>query len=503
MDVRTAPHAHPTVLTAVRLLDLVKFFSPVLPEIELPDENISLDEKVIFTVGAGLLFILSQIPIYGLVKDAPLQMADPFAALRPLFAMEQGSLLELGLLPVLTAAFVWQIAAGAKWLKVNFNYRLDRELFQSAQKLTAVALSAAFALALIASGYYDNVIRGFADGSNYGAYALIFVQIFGWSVIMTLLVEVIDKGYGFGSGVLCFVALNAATGLVRDVVGLELVSAAPGAEPQTYGVLAYLAKSFFSMEFSTIKNALVGIFTRSDVPNIGSVLVAVATGLATIILQNYRVELSVRSNKARGSSNVYPIRLLYTGALPVLYAFTVLANAQVFLHFAAKLVQPFHPFAASVLESTNDAGQVVSGLAFYLSPPASLTSSVLSPIRAVVYSAAVLVISTAFAQFWSYVSGSSPKDIAKQFKEQSIIIAGKRDVSVAKELSKFVPVASVTGAFVLAALALFGELVGASGKTVSVAVGVCAAFAILEEFMMDLQQSGGNSQFMNSIAGAQ
>lgn len=446
--------------------------------------------------------MLAQIPIYGLVKDATLNMADPFPALRPLFALEQGSLLELGLLPLITSAFAWQIAAGLRLVNVNFLYAQDRELFQSAQKLTAIALGSVFALALIASGYYDPVLRGVTEGSTpYTSYALIFVQIVGWNFIMTLLSEVIDKGYGFGSGALSFVALNAATQIVRDVVGLETVSAVPGGEPETYGVVTYLVKALFSLDLKTIKDAFIGIFSRGTFPNLPSVLILLLTGLFTIGLQNFRIELPVRSNRARGTANVYPIRLLYTGALPVLFAFTVLANVQLVLHFASLVVAPFYPVVANVLETRSETGAVASGIAFYFSAPASLTESALSPIRAVVYVSTVLVLATSFAHFWSQISGSSPKDIAKQFKEQSIIIAGKRDVSIAKELSRVVPVASVTGAAALSAIALVGELVGASGKTVAITVGVCAAFAILEDFMLDFQQSGGASQIMSSIAG--
>lgn len=448
--------------------------------------------------------MLSQLPIYGLVKDATLKMADPYPALRPLFAMEQGSLLELGLLPLITSAFAWQIAAGLRLINVNFIYAQDRELFQSAQKLTAIVLGSVFGLALIASGYYDPVLRGVTEGSvPYGTYAMIFVQIVGWNFLMTLISEVIDKGYGFGSGPLSFIALNAATQIVRDVVGLEAVTAVPDGEPQTYGVVTYLIKALFSMDLKTIKDALIGIFSRASFPNLPSVLVLLLTGLVTIGLQNFRIELPVRSNRARGSANVYPIRLLYTGALPVLFAFTVLANVQLSLHFASLAIAPFYPVVGKILETRSEAGSVVSGISFYFSAPASLTESLLSPIRAVVYTSSVLVLATSFALFWSQISGSSPKDIAKQFKEQSIIIAGKRDVSIAKELSRVVPVASVTGAFALASIALVGELVGASGKTVAVTVGVCAAFAILEDFMLDFQQSGGSSQIMNSIASYQ
>lgn len=503
MYVQTARKPRLELLTAVRLLDLVKVFSPVLPEIEFPDEKISLDEKVIFTIGAGLLFILSHLPIYGLIKDAPLKMTDPFPALRPLYAMEQGTLLELGLLPVITAAFVWQIAAGLRMVKVNLSYSQERELFQSAQKLTSFTLAVVFGVALVFSGYYEPVVRGAGSAVSWTTYVLILTQIVGWNFLLTLIVEVIDKGYGFGSGIVCLLSLNAATRLVRDVVGLEMVSTVPGGKPETYGVAIYLIKALFSFDLTTIKNAVIGVFSRAGFPTIGQVILALVTGLATIVLQNFRVELPIRSNKARGTANVFPIRLLYTGALPVLFAFTVLANAQVTLHFASVFVEPFYPLVAHLFESRSETGKVVSGLAFYISAPASFTESLLSPIRGVVYTSLILVLSAVFGRFWSGISGSAPKDIAQTFKDQGIVIAGRRDVSVTKELAKIIPVASQTGAVVLAALALVGELTGSRGRTVALTVGVCGAFSVLEDFMTDYQQSGGASQIMSSLGGYQ
>lgn len=503
MYVQTARKARLDLLTAVRLLDLVKVFSPVLPEIEFPDEKISLDEKVIFTIGAGLLFILSHLPIYGLIKDAPLKMTDPFPALRPLYAMEQGTLLELGLLPVITAAFVWQIAAGLRMVKVNLSYSQERELFQSAQKLTSFTLAVVFGVALVFSGYYEPVVRGAGSAVSWTTYVLILTQIVGWNFLLTLIVEVIDKGYGFGSGIVCLLSLNAATRLVRDVVGLEMVSTVPGGKPETYGVAVYLIKALFSFDLTTIKNAVIGVFSRAGFPTIGQVILALVTGLATIVLQNFRVELPIRSNKARGTANVFPIRLLYTGALPVLFAFTVLANAQVTLHFASVFVEPFYPLVAHLFESRSETGKVVSGLAFYISAPASFTESLLSPIRGVVYTSLILVLSAVFGRFWSGISGSAPKDIAQTFKDQGIVIAGRRDVSVTKELAKIIPVASQTGAVVLAALALVGEMTGSRGRTVALTVGVCGAFSVLEDFMADYQQSGGASQIMSSLGGYQ
>ena len=493
------PAPLPHLLTAVRLLDVVKILVPLLPEIELPDKLISVEEKLVYTVSSGSVFVMSHLPIYGLVKDAPLKMVDPLFAWRPLFAMEQGTLMELGLLPMFTAAFLWQVAAALKLVKANFMFSHDRELFQSAQKVTSFVLAAVFGASLIALGYFDAVIRGSSGASAWGWYMLIFLQIFGWNVMLTFMVEILDKGYGFGSGLLSYVAFNAATRLVRDVAGVELVSATPGGTPETYGVVTFLVKALLSMDFAEIKKAVTGIFFRSGFPTIGMVLIVLASGLVTIMLQNFRLELPVRSNKARGTANVYPIKMMYTGALPVLFAFTVMANMQIALHFASIALAPMNPVLAALVETRGESGAAIGGVSFYLSPPSSWTASLLSPARAVTYVASIVLLSVWFASLWCEVSGSAPKDIAKQFKDQEIIISGKRDTSASRDLAKVIPRSSVTGAALLTAVALVGEFVGASGKSVSVVVGVSSAFAIMEEFMVDLQQNGGSSQLMNSL----
>lgn len=489
-------------LTPVRLLDLVKIFLAFTPEVEFPDEKISLDEKVIFSVCGGFVFLLAQLPLYGLKPGAALEMADPFAALRPVFALEQGTLLELGLLPAITAAFVWQVAAGSRWLKTNLSYVQDRELFQTGQKITALVIATAFAAALIASGYYDGVVRatsaelekavaaGTPFAPSLGNYGLLFLQIVGWNFLLTLVIEIIDKGYGFGLGVMCLLALNAATSVVRDVVGMEAVAGGDPEKPQTYGVVAYLIKSLFSMDFGAIRTALVAVVSRAGAPTIWSVLAVVAVGLASIAVQNIRVELPVRSSKARGTANIYPIRMVYTGALPVLFALTVLANVQVATYFGAIFARSWNPVVAHVLESVS----------LHVSAPTLIAAAATAPLRLVSYLVLLVALATAFAPFWANISGLAPKDIAKQFKEQSVIIAGKRDASVAKELGKVIPVAARTGAFVLAAIVVVGETLGLDGKAAAVVIGINAAFAVLEEFMSDLQQSGGASQIMNSLA---
>jgi protein transport protein SEC61 subunit alpha len=482
---------------------LVKFFLPILPEIESPIDRVSFDERVVFTIASAIIFLLAQFPVYGLKRDAFLELQDPLYSFRPIFAMEKGTLLELGLLPVVTSSLLWQLGAGLRLIKVNFNLRSDRELFQSGQKLTSFALAIVYTLGLIGAGYYNTAVKGFdasVDALGFppvGALGLILLQVVGTSFIITLMVEVFDKGYGFGSGFLSFLALQAATNFVRDVISFESYSVGGPNEPtQVYGALASIAVGLKDFTVNTDS------FARTNLPNLIQVLISAAAILVVIGFQNLRIELPIRSTKVRGMANVFPIRLLYTGVLPIIFAYAVLTNLQLVGYITSSLLTKFtSSFVISSILGRWEVNaqshnlELTGGLLYLLSPASSLLSTIVSPIRSIVYSAVVVVLACWFGNIWANISGSAPRDIAKQFKEQGITIASKRDVSITKELSRVIPVASVSGAFVLAATAVTTDLLGGLGKGVALVVGVSAAFGVLEEFTMEFQQSGGGSQF--------
>ena len=116
----------------VRFIELVKPCLAFLPEVESPDRRVPFREKVLWTVIALLVFLsCSQIPLFG-VKD--LQSADPFYWTRVILASNKGTLMELGIFPIVTSGLVMQLLAGSKIIDVNQSNRDDRELFQGAQK---------------------------------------------------------------------------------------------------------------------------------------------------------------------------------------------------------------------------------------------------------------------------------------------------------------------------------------------------------------------------------
>lgn len=479
---------------------MVKVFLPILPEIELPYEKVTLDEKIIFTISSGIIFLLGQLPIYGLKPNAYLYIQDPFTEFRSIFAMEKGTLLELGLLPVLTSGFIWQLAAGFKYINVNLGLRSDRELYQTGQKLTSFALAIFYLVGLFLSNYYDLSFKNHSIGTelSIGNMVLIFLQVFGFNFFVTSMVEIIDKGYGFGSGSLALLTVQYTTNFVRDLVGLELIPLKNSNKTESFGSLTNFIKNF-SFSFDNLSANVLNSFTRFELPNLTQFYIAIGSILVVIGLNNFRIELPVRSTKMRGMSNMYPIKLLYTGSLPLLFAITMLANLQVFGFFVSSI---FNYSFIGKYELVNTSLVLKSGLLAYFAAPTGL-QIILNPIRTIVFGSSVIILTSWFANYWSLFSGSAPKDISKQFKDQGISIAGKRDVSITKELSRIIPVASVSGAFVTAVIAIIGEFLGGSGKGIAAVVGICSGFSIMEEFAMESQQSGGASQLLGAISAYQ
>lgn len=59
----------------------------------------------------------------------------------------------------------------------------------------------------------------------------------------------------------------------------------------------------------------------------------------------------------------------------------------------------------------------IGGLAYYISPPQSLTSIMQDPIHAVIYTTFVITSCAFFSRIWIDVSGSSSRDVARQLMD--------------------------------------------------------------------------------------
>src|SRR5215216_2710342 len=137
----------------------VKTVSRYVPQVEKPKKKIQLSEKLIWSGIAVLLYlVMGQIPLYGVTSDPKF---DFLAFARVIFAAQQGTLLELGIGPIVTAGLLMQLLKGSDLLKLNFKNPDDRSLFTSATKIVTI-------IVIIAEGsLYGTSVYGHQTPTTY------------------------------------------------------------------------------------------------------------------------------------------------------------------------------------------------------------------------------------------------------------------------------------------------------------------------------------------------
>ena len=104
-------------MAQVRFLNLVKPVMFMVPEIPKPMKAISKHDKIIWTAIALFIYLICcQIPLYGISKN---QDSDPLYWLRVILASNRGTLMELGISPIVTSGMIMQLLAGSKLIDVD------------------------------------------------------------------------------------------------------------------------------------------------------------------------------------------------------------------------------------------------------------------------------------------------------------------------------------------------------------------------------------------------
>jgi protein transport protein SEC61 subunit alpha len=94
--------------------------------------QVTFNTKIAWTATTLLIFLVcSQVPLYGIMSS---DSSDPLYWLRAILASNRGTLMELGITPIVTSGMIMQLLAGAQLIDVDFSLKDDRALFGGAQK---------------------------------------------------------------------------------------------------------------------------------------------------------------------------------------------------------------------------------------------------------------------------------------------------------------------------------------------------------------------------------
>lgn len=464
-------------MSGFRVLDLVKPFSPFVPEVIAPERKATFQQRVMWTGITLLIFlVMSEIPLYGIASSDGL---DPLFWLRMMLASNRGTLMELGILPIVSAGMVFQLLQGTKLISVDMSNKADREQFQTAQKLFAILLSVGQATVYVLTGMY-----GPPSSLGAGVCLLLVLQLVFAGIIVILLDELLQKGYGLGSGILLFTATNVCEQVMWKAFAPTTSNTGRGKEFE--GAVVALFHLLGSRRDK--KRALLEAFYRQNLPNMLQLVSTVGVFFLVVYLQGFRIELPVKSTRQRGPFGVYPIRLFYTSNIPIMLQSALLSN--IFIISQMLFVRwPKNVFVKILGQWSARQGlaqlYAESGIAYYLQPPLSLTEIFLDPIKTVVYILFVLGSCALFLTTWIEIAGLSPRDVAKQFKEQGLVIAGHRDTSAYRELKKIIPTAAAFGGATIGALSVACDLMGTLGSGTSILLCVTTIYGYYELAMKE------------------
>ena len=297
------------------------------------------------------------------------------------------------------------------------------------------------------------------------------VQLVIAGLIVILLDELLQKGYGLGSGISLFIATNICESIIWKAFSPTTINTGRG--PEFEG--AVIALFHLLITWPNKQLALREAFYRQNLPNIMNLLSTVLVFAAVIYLQGFRVEIPVKSSRQRGMRGSYPVRLFYTSNMPIMLQSALSSNVflvsqMLFSRFPENLLVRL----IGIWEPKDGSAQLyaASGVAYYMSPPLSLGAALLDPLHTAVYLVYMLIACAVFSKTWIEVSGSAPRDVAKQLKEQGLVMAGHREQSMYKELKRVIPTAAAFGGACIGALSVASDLLGALGSGTGILLAV-------------------------------
>jgi len=466
-----------------KFLHLIRPFMVVIPEISPPEKKIQFREKLAWTAVTLFIFLVCcQIPLFGIMAS---DSADPFYWVRVIMASNRGTLMELGISPIVTSGMIMQLLAGTKIIDCDQQLKDDRALFNGAQKLFGMVITAAQAVVYVMTGMY-----GEPSELGAGICLLIIIQLFCAGLIVLLLDELLQKGYGLGSGISLFIATNICETIVWKAFSPTTINTGNGTEFEG----AFIALFHLLATRSDKLRALRMAFQRTNLPNLTNLFATVLVFGVVIFFQGFRVDLPIKHMKYRGQTSSYPIKLFYTSNIPIILQSALVSN----LYFISQMLHNKFEgnFIIGLLGSwkrmeNGGGGSVpIGGICYYMSAPRGIEHMMTDPIHTFVYVAFMLGSCAWFSAMWIDVSGTSAREVAKQLKEQQMVMQGHREESMRKMLNFYIPTAAAFGGLCIGALSVMADMLGAIGSGTGILLAVTIIYQYFEIFVKEQGDMG-------------
>ncbi|MFB6081069.1 MAG: preprotein translocase subunit SecY [Haloferacaceae archaeon] len=463
--------------------------APVLtrmPSVRRPEGHIPFRRKLGWTAGTLILyFFLSNVYLFGANQGS-----DIFGQFRSILAGGQGTVLQLGIGPIVTASIVLQLLGGANLLGLDTDDPRDQVLYQGLQKALVVFMICLTGLPMVFAGGFlpaDPQVAGALGVPLVAVKWLIFAQIFVGGLLVLFMDEVISK-WGVGSGIGLFIVAGVSQKLIGGLL------AVPGIAGQQPGILtAWIQIALGKIPVGSpltpggMQTLLFGV------GNVVPLLTTFAIFAIVVYAESVRVEIPLSHSRVKGARGRFPVKLIYASVLPMIFVRAVQANIQFAGRILASQMGDGLPAWLGVYSS---AGQPVDGLFYYLNPIHSprqwmwwVGAAGHEPwqimIRVGIDLTFMLVGGAIFSIFWVETADMGPEATARQIQNSGMQIPGFRrnPQIIEKVLERYIPQVTVLGGVLVGLLAVLANLLGTIGgiSGTSLLLTVSITYKLYEE----------------------
>ncbi len=442
------------------------------PEVKGPTQKrLSFKDKLKWTgTILVLFFVLGLVPLFGLGENALQQ----FEFLSIILGASFGSIISLGIGPIVTASIVLQLLSGTGIIGLDLTTTEGRMQFQSIQKLLAIGFTFFEAIIYVMMGGLAPSAALQGTSAYFMFQVILIAQLFIGGILILFMDEVISK-WGFGSGVSLFIAAG-----VSQQVFIRAFNFLPS--PTNPDIAA---------------GAIPALFQSLGSGDVTTALLQVAAIVSTLLVfaicvygQSMKVEIPLSFGRVRGHSMRWPLNFFYTSNIPVILVAALLANIQL-------LATLFASWGYPILGTFN--GSVpVSGLVSWVYAPDVVRSLItgsftwINVIQMFVYSSIMMIGSMIFSIFWVQTANMDAASQAKQIMSSGLQIPGfRRDQRVLERiLARYIWPLTVVGGLAVGLLAALADLTGALSQGTGILLAVMIVYKLYEEIakqhMMDM-----------------
>ncbi|MFP3278153.1 MAG: preprotein translocase subunit SecY [Candidatus Micrarchaeota archaeon] len=457
---------------------MLEKLDPILkfvPSIKKPEGPRGFKEKLKWTaLIMTVYFLMFSIPAYGV--NLVTVTSGVYQLISIIFAARIGSLITVGIGPIVLASILLQLLMGAGLIKLDINNPEQKGRFQGIQKLTAIIIAIIEAYIFAATGYVPIINNSF--------FSIVVLQLALGAIFVIFLDEMMTK-YGITSGINLFIAGGVAYSIIAGTISIII--------PESVSAIS-------SGGAAAIPNAIMAF---------GPLFFALIVFLISVYVYDMKVELPLAFSQFRGVGGRLPIPLLYVSVLPVILATSFILSLDVWFRFLAGVsgsLANLAKFIALYSPSATGSVQLTGGLIYLISPTFPLPyatqyggigsyatyfaalinyqSQLFLPwggyifvpewVHVIVYTVVLVLLCIVFVKFWVEMTGQSPKNVAEQLQNVGWQIPGfRRDPRIIESiLNKYIPTITVIGSIIVGLLAALATLTGAVGTGMGILLTV-------------------------------